>query len=426
MATRDELEEIATQLQAEAPELYTPYVASHRKRYIETACLLEGMPSGRILELGASWPWFFTRMLARRFPSAEIELAENRDPLDPGTIGEPPHSSHRVRCGASPDAVTPLHMRNFNIETEVWPYADESFDVVICMELLEHLLVDPYWIFAESRRLLRKGGLLVLTTPNVSSTEGVRRIVNGHAPYTFGVYSRYGGYGRHNREFAPAEIAQLGTAAGLRTETIGTCNVYPRRDLSDDLEESLLKLGARREFLGQTIFYTGIRDDSIDPTGHPSFLFNWDPNAWVADIRAAHRSIRANTCSSLELRLEVTNKGSESWQPGKIRLQGAWIGLDRHHVSHFGDDPFASPVSPGQTRRFHIMARTPDSPGVYRISIDLEQEGRGRFSNGASPKHTPLNLIVVVGDISSSECGERGRHGDRPLLARVPKAARHG
>jgi 2-polyprenyl-3-methyl-5-hydroxy-6-metoxy-1,4-benzoquinol methylase len=45
------------------------------------------------------------------------------------------------------------------------PFASASFDLVWCSEVLEHL-ADPRAALAELRRVLRPGGVLLLTTPN--------------------------------------------------------------------------------------------------------------------------------------------------------------------------------------------------------------------------------------------------------------------
>lgn len=45
------------------------------------------------------------------------------------------------------------------------PFADDSFDVVCCFQVLEHLDDGPGFLF-ESRRVLKPGGRLILTTPN--------------------------------------------------------------------------------------------------------------------------------------------------------------------------------------------------------------------------------------------------------------------
>ena len=54
-----------------------------------------------------------------------------------------------------------------------WPFADDSFDLVTGMEILEHLALDPYFFFSEAARVLKPGGHLLLTTPNVVSHRGV-------------------------------------------------------------------------------------------------------------------------------------------------------------------------------------------------------------------------------------------------------------
>jgi len=47
------------------------------------------------------------------------------------------------------------------------PFPDASFDLVICIEVLEHLL-SPDGAAAEIRRVLRPGGRLVASTPNLA------------------------------------------------------------------------------------------------------------------------------------------------------------------------------------------------------------------------------------------------------------------
>lgn len=47
------------------------------------------------------------------------------------------------------------------------PFEKESFDAVVATEILEHL-VSPLEMIAEGARILRRGGLFIVTTPNVS------------------------------------------------------------------------------------------------------------------------------------------------------------------------------------------------------------------------------------------------------------------
>jgi methionine biosynthesis protein MetW len=47
------------------------------------------------------------------------------------------------------------------------PFSDKSFDVVVCIEVLEHLF-QPFDAAVEIRRVLRPGGLLIASVPNVA------------------------------------------------------------------------------------------------------------------------------------------------------------------------------------------------------------------------------------------------------------------
>ena len=49
------------------------------------------------------------------------------------------------------------------------PEADESFDVILCTEVFEHL-PDPVKALEEFQRLLKKGGMLIVTAPFCSLT----------------------------------------------------------------------------------------------------------------------------------------------------------------------------------------------------------------------------------------------------------------
>src|SRR5213592_4386753 len=55
-----------------------------------------------------------------------------------------------------------------DVETMELPFPDESFDVVLCGDLIEHLR-NPERFLSRVRPLLRPGGRLVLTTPNVAN-----------------------------------------------------------------------------------------------------------------------------------------------------------------------------------------------------------------------------------------------------------------
>ncbi|HEY3504511.1 MAG TPA: class I SAM-dependent methyltransferase, partial [Actinocatenispora sp.] len=94
------------------------------------------------------------------------------------------------------------------------PVADGSVDAVVSMQLVEHLWDQPAHV-AECARVLRPGGVLVLSTPNRLTFSP------GYDPATDRPRNVY-----HSRELSPAEIAALvapvlpdATLYGLRAGT---------------------------------------------------------------------------------------------------------------------------------------------------------------------------------------------------------------
>jgi len=49
--------------------------------------------------------------------------------------------------------------------SEPLPFPDESFDVILCLETLEHMM-SPYFALTEMRRVLKAGGRLICSVPN--------------------------------------------------------------------------------------------------------------------------------------------------------------------------------------------------------------------------------------------------------------------
>jgi SAM-dependent methyltransferase len=119
----------------------------------------------------------------------------------------------------------------FNLEKEPAPYADASFDGVVLMEVLEHFTVDPMFAMGELNRILKPGGFLFLTTPNLASWVSLHNLINHHTPYIYGLYDRNPTPDRHNREYTWLEVGWLAEAAGFRVERLEAITVYPDHDV---------------------------------------------------------------------------------------------------------------------------------------------------------------------------------------------------
>jgi SAM-dependent methyltransferase len=118
----------------------------------------------------------------------------------------------------------------FNLEKTAVPYPDATFDGVLLMEVLEHFTGDPMFALGELNRVLKPGGFLFLTTPNLASWGALHRLIGGEAPYLYGLYTRYGATDRHNREYTVVEVGRLVTAAGFHVERLDGVAAYPTQD----------------------------------------------------------------------------------------------------------------------------------------------------------------------------------------------------
>lgn len=63
-----------------------------------------------------------------------------------------------------------------NIEQNSLPFPPESFDCLVCNDVLEHL-VDPWAILKTLIRFVRPGGYIVISLPNVRFSEVVKNLV---------------------------------------------------------------------------------------------------------------------------------------------------------------------------------------------------------------------------------------------------------
>lgn len=192
------------------------YAETHITRLERTLNITPpGGPEDRVLEMGAYMQ--MTPALRGKLGYGEVRGCYY------GPAGRVDHREARSASGETFRCEVDL----FDAEKDRFPYPDGHFATVLCCELLEHLPSDPMFAMAEINRILRSGGHVVLTTPNVASLRALRAILEGYHPGFFPAYIRPAEAGadveaRHAREYTPREMHHLLVDSGFEVVRLET------------------------------------------------------------------------------------------------------------------------------------------------------------------------------------------------------------
>jgi SAM-dependent methyltransferase len=193
------------------PELLN-YVRVHAQRHRVTLRTLEqqGALQGKVLDLGAA-PFFLSECMARI--GMDVVAADIH----------PDQWRFRKKLSCSIVAMD-CDGRPFNL-------ADSQFDMVIMTEVFEHLRTNLITTAKEILRVLRPGGMLYLTTPNLFSLRKLSKAIRtGSLNNLYAEYSSLDqlGYMGHVREYTPREIELFFEACGFASVMVWTENAYKK------------------------------------------------------------------------------------------------------------------------------------------------------------------------------------------------------
>lgn len=151
----------------------------------------------------------------------------------------------------------------FNVEQDVWPFENDSFDLVIACEIIEHLAMDPMALFAGANRVLKPGGYFFVSTPNAASIQNFlklgRLMPAGLAQQFRRPFSIARLYERHSREYSPFTIGEMCGAAGFEIALMETDSAFPVLDLGfsqDDIDQ-IIKIVGMPELRRDTVNVAG-------------------------------------------------------------------------------------------------------------------------------------------------------------------------
>ena len=181
--------------------------AQARYAYIEGLLREQVPPPAKVVELGSAPGDQIARLAQLGYAATSVDIGTSADAWGGGEEGRMKQllAEHNV------EDVT------WDLEEVPYPLPDGAFDAVVMTEVYEHLRDYPARSLQEIHRILKPGGRLYFTTPNVAYVVNRIRAVMGRNVAS-SLPDWIGGvpHARHAREYTFAEVHELMDYANLR------------------------------------------------------------------------------------------------------------------------------------------------------------------------------------------------------------------
>jgi methionine biosynthesis protein MetW len=136
-----------------------------------------------------------------------------------------------------------------NLNVDPAPFPDGFFDAAVTLDVIEHVF-DPIRFVKEIHRILRPGGYVVVSTPNIRKIQRVITLMKGRFPHTS--YDPVGFDGGHLHYFTSRDLQDILESCGFSIEFVdGICS--DRRSWKYRLAVGVLGSGFEKEFLSSAI-----------------------------------------------------------------------------------------------------------------------------------------------------------------------------
>jgi len=203
------------------------YWDRHRPRYRHFMRILADLGSNRefprILDVGMG---FEALILGRMFPESRVDCLGNCEDARyrPGSD----FTFHRVDLNEAP------------LEPESGAPAPDEFDLIVFMEVLEHLVLPPDLVIGYLAARLRKGGILIVTTPNAVWLKNRLKMICGKNP--FETLRRDRNDMGHIREYTRSELERAFEPSGLRRILLESRSLYRFNNTKDEVYSRIADL----------------------------------------------------------------------------------------------------------------------------------------------------------------------------------------
>ena len=182
--------------------------------------LRQACPSGVVVDAGA-FPGTLTRVLNRHWNVIALDKAPDRN-LNAQAMF---HSAAAGDDETFADAMRKIGVDALavDLETDPWPIAPAAADAVVLTEVIEHMYINPLHALLEVNRVLKPGGVLLISTPNLLSLRNRINFFFGNMteviqpPFLAFLQKARLGHCGHVRLYAPTELSDMLAAVGFES-----------------------------------------------------------------------------------------------------------------------------------------------------------------------------------------------------------------
>jgi SAM-dependent methyltransferase len=335
-------------------------------------------PGARVLDFGAGTCWM-SRLLA--LLGCEVTAVDvSRKALE---VGE-----RLIRADALGDR---LRVEFVPLDGPDLPFADGTFDRVVCFDALHHV-PDQQRAVREFARVLKQGGIAALHEP------GPRNSQSSQAQYEMRMYDVIEG------DVYVEELIAAGRDAGF---TDAELVVYSGRAIKTGLsgfDEFLASPGdsrVGRELVAQTAAgFENRRTVLLHKGDALAAIDSRSPLGLLADIDIEVRADDGHT----HVRGTIVNTGGNTWLPSFGGIGAVNIGVHLHHEDgslierDYGRFRLSTDnVGPGQKRSVEMSIAHPEGFRRFGLTIDLVAEGITWFEIGGT---TPARFVIILDEAS--------------------------
>jgi len=157
--------------------------------------------------------------------------------------------------------------------------AASSVDIIFALEVVEHLETGPMPFLANSHRVLKNDGKIIISTPNSNSWTTLERVLTQQNPFSYSPFRRRGDFAgaEHIKEYSVHELHTAIQKGGFDLFVAKTFSPYHHKDPGSDARSFLMaKYNLNTDLLGEVHYCLGQKN--LTKQRHKAFqpLYDFD------------------------------------------------------------------------------------------------------------------------------------------------------